>query len=81
MAGTIMNDALGTALVVGQTVKITGTIVSLDPWDNTYQGVLITLLHPVAGVPDVNLPAGGQAVAGGAVKTLAVHPSMLVVGS
>lgn len=83
MAADLMVDANGAAITVGATVKLVGVVTALDPFSNNFHDVTITLSHPVAGIPDVIVGASGTSnrPSAGAVKTLNVHPSMLVVGA
>jgi hypothetical protein len=81
MAATNMVDFNGTPLALGQTVKLVGTITALNPFDNKFREVTITLSHPVPGVPDVIVAQGADPQEPGAVKTISVSPTMLVVGA
>ena len=68
--GDVLRDVNGTALSVGQTVKIVGTIAVMDANDPHFSDVTVNLLHPNG--PPGQLPPG---------LTLRVHPLNLVVGS
>lgn len=83
MAADLMVDANGAAITVGATVKLVGTVVELNPFSTKFRSVTITLLHPTVNVPDDNVASGAQRAGAtpGAVKTISVHPSMLVVGA
>jgi hypothetical protein len=76
-----MNDALGTAVTVGDTVKVVGVIQSLNPLDNRFNELVILLSHPIAGVPDVFIAPGGNALSPGAVRTISVPAALTVKGS
>jgi len=74
-------DANGVAITVGATVKLVGVVTSVNALDNRYNSVAITLLHPIAGVPDVGSSPGAEGVKQSGKKTIEVTASMLVVGA
>lgn len=81
MAATILQDFNGVNLIKGQAVKLLGVITDLNAFDNRYCEVTVTLTHPVAGVPDSIYAAGAEWIeSAGGKKSIAVAPSMLVVG-
>lgn len=83
MPADLMVDANGAAITVGATVKLVGVVTELNPFSTKFRDVTISLSHPVSGVADDNTSPGGNAKgkSPGAVKTISVHPSMLVVGA
>lgn len=67
-AGVRLIDVNGTALTMGQTVKLVGTIVSLDSTARHFDSVGVQLVHP----------NGVGTLVG---ETFFVDPSQTVVGS
>lgn len=67
-AGERLMDVNGTALVVTQTVKLVGTIVSLDSTARHFDAVGIRLIHPNGVGPLVG-------------EIIFVDPQQVVVGS
>jgi len=76
-----MNDALGTAVTVGDTVKVVGVIQSLNPLDNRFNELVILVSHPITGVPDIFIAPGGNVLSPGAVRTISVPAALTVKGS
>lgn len=66
--GDVMKDVNGVALTVGATVKLVGTITSLNANDPHFGDVAITLLHPNGTDPK-------------AAAQITAYPLQLVVGS
>ncbi len=67
-AGERLIDVNGVTLTLNATVKLVGTIVSLDSRDPHFGNVGVQLIHPNGTHPVVG-------------ETFFVHPSQLVVGS
>lgn len=74
------NDANGVAITVGATVKLVGTVASLNLFDNRFNDVVITLSHPVAGQLPTFLTGGDSSQPGYKVQ-ISVPPNVLLVGS
>lgn len=67
-AGVRLIDVNGTTLTMGQTVKLVGTVVSLNAVDPHFSSVGVQLIHPNGQGPLVG-------------ETFFVDPSQVVVGS
>ena len=81
-------DANGATITVGATVKLVGTVASINSFDNRYNDIVVTLLHPVITTPSSSNPAipgvnltGGDPSVPGYRTTISVPPTVLVVGS
>ena len=82
MSAIQLKDSNGVALVVGQTVKIVGTVVSLDPFSTDFHEVTISLNDPIA-VEDTQVAPSGtnNRPASGLARTLNVPALILTVGA
>jgi len=80
-----MLDANGVAITVGATVKLVGVVTSLNPFDNRFRDVQITLSHPLpsSSGPAVNIvhPVGAEVTPPGYITVISVPPGVLVVGA
>jgi hypothetical protein len=62
MALTAVVDFNGVAIAVGDTVKLTGTVLKVDPTSTHYKEVTIQLAHPVPGVPNPEVAGFAPAI-------------------
>lgn len=85
-----MLDANGVAITVGATVKLVGVVTSLNPFDNRFHDVTISLSHPLpastGGAKDMppykmNYSEGAERDPPGNSATIAVPPGLLIVGA
>lgn len=65
---TPMRDVNGVVLAIGQTIKLVGTIIAMNPNDVYYGSITCQLLHPNGLGPLVG-------------ATYQIHPLQIVVGS
>jgi hypothetical protein len=85
MPATNIIDAVGTVISVGATVKLVGTVTSINAFDQHFGEVVVTLSNP-AGIPVTNISlvndiAGGVPSPTLACTTVNVAPRMLLVGA
>lgn len=73
-------DANGTPITVGATVKLVGTVLSVNQFDNRYNEILISISHPIAGVVPANITGGDPTVPGYRVQ-VTTPPAVLIVGA
>lgn len=77
------NDSGGTPITLNATVKLVGTVTSLNLFDNRFNDIEVTLAHPLAASANGGPPLGvtGGDVGPGARIKIYVPPSVLTVGS
>jgi hypothetical protein len=76
MPGDTNLDSAAVAIAVGDTVKITGTVASINLVDNRFNDVAVTLTNPKTGIiPPVGIePNSGEI---GARRTVYLPASVL----
>ena len=74
-------DANGTAITVGATVKLVGTVTGINQFDNRLNEITISISHPLSGVVPLVNTTGGDLTVPGYRTTVTTPPQVLVVGS
>jgi hypothetical protein len=76
-----MLDSAGAAMSVGDTVKLVGVVAALNPADNRFNEVTVTLTNPNYSVGDSRVAPGAELLGPGPVKTIIVQSTMLTKGA
>lgn len=77
------NDAVGTPITIGATVKLVGVVTAMNLFDNRYNDIEVLIAHPLAANvgPPTDIATGGDRSVPGYRIRLTFPPAVLLVGA